>query len=238
MQRMRLLTLLIFLGGFADAAHSQWVIQESNTTADLRGIRAVGGGIAWASGTHGTLLRTVDGGRVWSACATPPEAEQLDFRGIQAFDAKTAIVMSSGKGDLSRIYKTTDGCQTWQLVLSNPYAPDGFFDAILFLDSQHGLLLGDPTPFSMKTPVEYENNFRLRVTADGGISWGPISAPDYPPLQGNGLHAAGDESAFAASNSSIASYGSWFWFGTSAARVAFRRLYETAEPPQFLFVST
>lgn len=81
MQRMRLLTLLIFLGGFADAAHSQWVIQESNTTADLRGIRAVGGGIAWASGTHGTLLRTVDGGRVWSACATPPEAEQLDFRG-------------------------------------------------------------------------------------------------------------------------------------------------------------
>jgi len=146
--------------------------------------------------------------------------------------------MSSGKGDLSRLYKTTDGCHTWKLVLSNPYAPDGFFDAILFLDSQHGLLFGDPTPLSMKTPIEYPYDFRLRVTADGGITWEPVSAPDVVPRHpGNGLHAAGDESAFAASNSIIASYQGWFWFGTSSARVASRRLYRTAAPPDSLFRS-
>ena len=100
-----------------------------DTTADLRGIDNVGGGVAWASGTNGTVLRTEDGGYLWQACTVPPGAEHLDFRGVQAFDANTAIVMSSGKGDLSRLYKTTDGCQTWKLVFTNP-DKDGFWDAV------------------------------------------------------------------------------------------------------------
>ena len=37
--------------------------------------------------------------------------------------------MSSGKGDLSRLYKTTDACHTWKLVATNP-DPDGFWDAV------------------------------------------------------------------------------------------------------------
>src|ERR1700756_2609763 len=129
--------LLIAGCGFARA---QWTIETSNTTADLRGIHSIGNGVAWASGTNGTVLRTEDGGYVWQLCSVPPGAEKLDFRGIQAFDANTAIVMSSGKGDQSRLYKTTDGCHTWKLILKNPYSPDGFFDAILFLDSHHGIL--------------------------------------------------------------------------------------------------
>jgi hypothetical protein len=66
---------------------------------------------------------------LWQACAVPPGAEHLDFRGVQAFDANTAIVMSSGKGDLSRLYKTTDGCHTWKLVFTNP-DKEGFWDAV------------------------------------------------------------------------------------------------------------
>ena len=85
--------------------------------------------MAWASGTNGTVLRTEDGGYVWQSCTVPPGAEHLDFRGIQAFDANTAIVMSSGKGVLSRLYKTTDGCHTWILVAKNP-DPEGFWDAM------------------------------------------------------------------------------------------------------------
>ncbi|HEV2214554.1 MAG TPA: hypothetical protein VGR64_04630, partial [Terracidiphilus sp.] len=108
---------------------SQWALQTSNTTADLRGIHNVGNGVAWASGTSGTVLRTEDGGYVWQSCSIPPGAEKLDFRGIQAFDANTAIVMSSGKGDLSRLYKTTDGCKSWTLLFTNPDAPNGFWDA-------------------------------------------------------------------------------------------------------------
>ena len=80
---------------------AQFDIEDSNTTASLRGIHNVGGGVAWASGTNGTVLRTEDGGYLWQTCTIPPGAEKLDFRGIQAFDENTAIVMSSGKGDLS-----------------------------------------------------------------------------------------------------------------------------------------
>src|ERR1700758_2485763 len=108
---------------------AQFSLQTSNTTADLRGIHNVGNGVAWASGTNGTVLRTEDGGYVWQTCAVPPGAEKLDFRGVQGFDANTAIVMSSGKGDLSRLYKTTDGCRSWKLVFTNP-DPEGFFDSI------------------------------------------------------------------------------------------------------------
>src|SRR6202050_1386678 len=134
-----------FILSAAGAARAQWTIENSGTTADLRGIDNVGGGVAWASGTNGTVLRTEDGGYVWQACSIPPGAEHLDFRGIQAFDANTAIVMSSGKGDLSRLYKTTDGCQTWKLVFTNP-DKDGFWDAIRVTAAKTVLMIGDPLP--------------------------------------------------------------------------------------------
>ncbi len=223
----------ILLAG-AGSANGQWQMQTSNSTADLRGIDAVGNGVAWASGTQGTVLRTEDGGFVWQSCSLPPGAEALDFRGVQAFDANTALVMASGKGTDSRVYKTTDGCHTWELVLANPYSPDGFFDAILFLDRQHGIVFGDPSPGTLRTPVEGDHDFRIRVTGDGGKTWGPVSAPDGAG-PGKGLHAAGEEAAFAASNSSIASRDGWFWFATSAGRVAGRRLYEGPQRPGALF---
>ena len=121
------LAVLLFAG--LNCAYAQWDLETSNTNADLRGIHSVGNGVAWASGTNGTVLRTEDGGYVWQSCAVPPGAEKLDFRGIQGFDANTAIVMSSGKGDLSRLYKTTDGCHSWKLVVNNP-DPEGFWDAM------------------------------------------------------------------------------------------------------------
>ena len=108
-----------------------WELQNSTTKAGLRGIHAVGNGVAWASGTNGTILRTEDGGYMWQSCAMPPGAEKLDFRGIWAWDANTAVAMSSGPGDLSRLYKTTDGCSHWKLLYTNP-DKDGFWDAIGF----------------------------------------------------------------------------------------------------------
>ncbi|MGD0347766.1 MAG: hypothetical protein ABSA85_13475 [Terracidiphilus sp.] len=167
------------------AAHAQWEIESSGTTADLRGVDNVGGGVAWASGTNGTVLRTEDGGYLWQACAVPPGAEHLDFRGVQAFDANAAIVMSSGKGDLSRLYKTTDGCHTWKLVFMNPDA-DGFWDALMLnrYDSD-GFVLGDPV----------NGRFSFWETSDKGATWTKSNV--------RGLEALANESAFAASNSSL-----------------------------------
>jgi len=141
---------LVFLLATAITARAQWEIEDSHTNASLRGIHNVGGGVAWASGTGGTVLRTTDDGKTWQTCPVPlagtkDTAEKLDFRGIQAFDEKTAIVMSSGPGDLSRLYKTTDGCQTWKLLFTNP-DKDGFWDALVSDESgdRRLILVGDP----------------------------------------------------------------------------------------------
>jgi photosystem II stability/assembly factor-like uncharacterized protein len=180
----RILSLLI-LALVTVPASAQWQIQTSNTTADLRGIHSIGNGVAWASGTNGTVLRTEDSGYVWQTCSIPPGAEHLDFRGIQAFNADTAIVMSSGKGDQSRLYKTSDGCHTWALLFTNP-DPDGFWDAVvlnrLALD---GELMGDPV----------DGKFAFWETQDKGNSWQRQKVA--------GLDALADEGAFAASNSSL-----------------------------------
>ncbi len=175
----------------ASAAHAQFEIQDSTTTADLRAIVSVGNGTAWASGTHGTVLRTEDSGYMWQGCTVPPGAEKLDFRGIQAFDDRTAIVMSSGKGDLSRIYKTTDGCVTWKLVFTNPDA-DGFFDAM----QTDGADPGDPTwaPHLWLLGDPVGGMFALWGSFDWGEHWHRVRQA--------GLAAAPNQTgAFAASNS-------------------------------------
>jgi len=186
-RRMRVISILLLISAHANATrmHAQWTLESSNTTADLRGIHAVGGGVAWASGSNGTVLRTEDGGFLWQTCTVPPGAEHLDFRGIQAFDANTAIVMSSGKGDLSRLYKTSDGCHSWKLVFTNP-DKEGFWDAILLnrFDTD-GEILGDPV----------NGHFAFWETSDKGTTWVRQLTP--------GLEALKQEGAFAASNSAL-----------------------------------
>jgi photosystem II stability/assembly factor-like uncharacterized protein len=187
--------LLLATLTLAATAQAQWTIQTP-TTADLRGIDNVGKGIAWASGTNGTILRTTDTGTHWQLCTIPPNADHLDFRGIQAFDANTAIVMSSGPGDQSRLYKTTDACQTWTLQTSNS-EKEGFWDAVVFQhgnygytigDSQTAVLIGDPVNGRFQTEVMFL-----------GHGWFIDNA---------GCASLSGEAAFAASNSSIFVFGS------------------------------
>ena len=110
--RMRALLLALVVLPLAQA---QFTVQSSGTQAGLRGI-AIGdarGSVAFASGTGGTILHTTDAGAHWTPCTTPPDAASLDFRAVQAFDANTALSMSSGGGAASRVYKTVDDCRTW-----------------------------------------------------------------------------------------------------------------------------
>jgi len=174
-----------------------WEMQNSGTTASLRGIHAVGGGVAWASGTNGTVLRTEDSGYMWQSCAMPSGAEKLDFRGIWAWDADTAIVMSSGPGDQSRLYETIDGCSHWTLLYTNP-DKDGFWDALAFADDEHGAILGDPV----------QDKFIFIETVDKGSHWQRDIA--------GGLKSDQGEGAFAASNSSLVDHaiGTAWMFAT------------------------
>ncbi len=215
-------------------AHAQWQLLDSNSTADLRGIDNVGKGVVWASGSNGTVLRSEDAGYMWQHCAIPPNAGHLDFRGIQAFDNNTAIVMSSGKGPLSRLYKTTDGCQTWKLVFTNP-DKDGFWDAVRFqtiardpaylpVKIGSGILLGDPV----------DGEFVLFRTIDGGNTWTRLSAHKHDRTHAcafGKFAALPGESVFAASNESLAFDDdfTWFFFVTGGAKSRFAYLYHYSE---------
>ncbi len=204
--------LLIFFLTLLGAAVAQPGprVQISHTTESLRGVSAVSREVAWASGTHGTYLRTMDGGRTWTP-AQVPDAGALDFRAVVAFSADEAFLLSAGPGEQSRIYHTSDGGKHWQLQFTNTN-PKGFFDSMVFWDSKHGVVLGDPVADESGTL-----KFELLVTEDGQ-NWRAI-----PPAQ---LPAAMEgEGAFAASNTCIAivpvisDRNIWFATGGKTARV-------------------
>ena len=58
----------------------------------LRGLSAVDDQIVWVSGSNGTVGRSLDGGKTWD-WITVKGYEKRDFRDIEAFDGKTALIM-------------------------------------------------------------------------------------------------------------------------------------------------
>ena len=189
---------------FCGILHAQQVVQlKSNTTENLRGVSVVSRQVAWASGAHGTYLRTLDGGNTWTP-AHVPDAATLDFRDVEAFSADVAYLLSAGPGEASRIYKTQNGGKTWTLQFTNHHS-QGFFDCMAFWDRNHGIALGDPV----------DGEFELIVTEDGGNHWHPVSPTRLPP-------AVEGEGAFAASGTCITVQGRknvWFATGGTVARV-------------------
>ena len=197
---MKAAALLLLAGA---AAAQTWVAQTSGTTASLRGVSAVDSKVVWASGTGGTYLKTTDGGETWTA-AKVPGAEALDFRDVQAFDARTVLLLSIGPGDRSRIYKTADGGAHWQLRFTNPDAK-GFFDAMAFWDARRGIIVGDPV----------DGRFAVFTTDDGGDHWQHRTTPE----------AIAGEGAFAASGTCVLTGRkgeAWFVTGGPKAARVFR----------------
>jgi photosystem II stability/assembly factor-like uncharacterized protein len=205
--------------------HSPWVMQESGTSAGLRGIYSVDGKVAWASGTEGTVLRTLDGGAHWTKCAVPDAATDgatLDFRGVQAWDEQTAIVMASGRGDKSRLYKTIDGCKTWMLLFTNPDRM-GFWDGLQFVPAtgrdqgRIGYLIGDPI----------DGKFTDFISWDYGKTWSRGDHPHPKVAQAND-----GEALFAASNSAmiLIRNGEFFVTGGSSSRSRTLELHVKHDP--------
>ncbi len=208
MARSRIRTGFVLLTAASAFAQSRPKIGFPHTKEDFRGASAVSQQIAWASGTHGTYARTLNGSS-WMP-AQVAGAESLDFRGVVAFSADEAFLMSSGPGEQSRLYHTADGGQHWELQFTNTN-PKGFFDSIAFWDRTHGVALGDPIPDETG-----KLKFEVLLTEDGK-TWHAISPAQLPP-------AMEGEGAFAASNSCIAILGPqdpniWFATGGAAARV-------------------
>ena len=176
-----ILTATLFLSTIVTSG--QWVKQSVDTNASFRGLSVVNDKVVWASGSGGTVIRTVDGGKAWRVI-TVPGAGKLDFRDIEAFDANTAYILSIGNGEESRIYKTIDGGKTWkqQFINKNPKA---FFDAIACWDAKNCIAMSDPV----------DGHYLLISTKDGE-NWNPIVSNQMPATKDG-------EAAFAASGTCL-----------------------------------
>jgi photosystem II stability/assembly factor-like uncharacterized protein len=127
----------------------------------LRGLSVPAAGVVWVSGAGGVVARTSDSGSTWiDVGITEAKEDGLDLRCIVAFDQAEAWAASSGPGEASRLFHTTDGGNSWVTVIRNT-DPAGFYDGLAFWDRQNGMLLGDPT----------EGYLTVLVTGDGGESW-------------------------------------------------------------------
>lgn len=183
-----------------DSRTPHWELKDSGApAARFRGLSAVSRNTAWLAGTQGTVLRTTDGGASWRN-VSPPGAAELQFRDIEAFDARRAVVLAIGEGEASRIYRTEDGGATWTESFRNTDAK-AFYDCLTFFDHRHGLAMSDPV----------DGKFRILSTSDGGRSW--------KVLPNTGMPAALDgEAGFAASGQCLVSSGPRdVWLATGGA---------------------
>jgi photosystem II stability/assembly factor-like uncharacterized protein len=200
---MRLLACVLLLS-FA-AGDSWWTVHQTGVDADLRGLTLVvhrSSTIIWATGSKGTVVRSIDGGETWAPVSIP-SATNLDFRGIQTFDGKSVYVMSSGPGEASRIYKSSDGGTTWEMQYSDK-RKSFFLDALACFDEKRCFALSDPV----------DGKFLVLATTDGA-HWKELPGEHMPPALPN-------EGSFAASNSSLLLFEKsqiYFATGGSAARV-------------------
>lgn len=204
------LVALLILVVSTPAEKSWWKVQTSDIDTNLRAVSApyapdakgVLVPVVWASGSNGVILKSLDEGKTWQRLHVK-DGDALDFRGIVAFNASTAYLMSIGEGEKSHIYKTTDGGETWNLQYSDT-RKEFFLDTIACRSEKECLALGDPI----------NGKFLLLKTADGE-SWNPLTTDNMPP-------ALGAEGAFAASNSCLTLSGDkevFFATGGPAARV-------------------
>ncbi|MDR7128402.1 photosystem II stability/assembly factor-like uncharacterized protein [Algoriphagus sp. 4150] len=169
---------------------SGWDMLETPVESSLRGLSPLTGEIAWASGSNGVWLRTIDGGKSWDH-GVVAGLDTVDFRSIHAFDAMTAIVVSAGQPAV--IYKTKDGGESWDLKhQENEFA---FLDGISFASSSRGFVVGDPA----------HGKWTIIQTANQGNTWYHIdSLPE----------AVEGEAAFAASSTSLFAKGNQLWLGS------------------------
>jgi photosystem II stability/assembly factor-like uncharacterized protein len=174
----------------------------TGSTQQFRGLDAVDYRTAWVGSNGGQVLRTTDGGRSWQD-VSPPASAGLQFRDVEAQDARRASVLAAGEGNASRIYTTSDGGRSWTLAFVND-EPSAFYDCMAFYPGHRdGLALSDPVG----------GKFRLIATHDGGRSWHVLPNGGMPP-------ALPGEAGFAASGTCLVTSGRDAWFASGGGPVA------------------
>ncbi|BDD09286.1 oxidoreductase [Fulvitalea axinellae] len=183
----RKLLLLLLLPLFSCETKPKTIVytpQESGSKSHIRGLMAVNDSVCWYSASKGIVGLTMDGGKSWTT-TTVQGADSLDFRDIEAFSGKRALILSAGSP--GRIYLTENAGLNWKMVHEDT-RPEIFYDGMDFANKLDGAVYGDPI----------NGEQQVLHTANGGMTWEKVSvsSDDVPILK--------QEAGFAASGSGLA----------------------------------
>jgi photosystem II stability/assembly factor-like uncharacterized protein len=175
------LALTSSMGSAQESPSAFWKVQPTGTTASFRGLHALDRQHAWACGSQGTVVRTIDGGQTWTRHAIEG-LEQTELRSIHAWSTTELVVATAGTP--CRIYLSDDAGTSWTIVFEDTDSR-AFLDGLRFWDDERGFVFGDPL----------ENRLMAWITRDRGRTWQKSSESPLAMRDG--------EAGFAASNSSL-----------------------------------
>lgn len=167
---MKQLLLCFFLSVCSHLLSAQTIeVIDSSRKASFRGLSVVSDEVVWVSGSNGTVGLSTDAGKTFSWMKIPGY-EKRDFRDIEAFDAKTAIIMAIDTPAV--LLKTSDGGKTWKKVFEDTRA-GMFLDAMEFWNTESGIVIGDPV----------DGKIFIARTFDGGEHWRGLPDAYYPTAE-------------------------------------------------------
>ena len=184
----------------AGALHRAWgqriEILHADRPVSLRGLSVVNDKVIWVSGSKGTVGKSVDGGKHWEWIVVPGY-ETRDFRDIEGFDRRTAVIIAIAHP--AQILRTENGGKSWELIYENQ-TKGMFLDAMDFSDDRKGILVGDVV----------NGHLFLARTSDGGRSW----------LEEFNSHSSADstEGCFASSGTNVRLQSSGDYFFVTGGR--------------------
>jgi hypothetical protein len=178
----RLIMLLVFILANALCEAQEISLLTSGKPVSLRGLSVINDKIVWVSGSAGSVGLSTNGGNTWKWIQVL-HYEKSDFRDIEAFSDREAVVM--GITEPAVILRTIDGGNSWTTVFEDS-SKSVFLDAMDF-NLERGTVVGDPI----------NGKIFLAQTEDGGKSWKKTNPPGFPT-------AAEGEAFFASSGSNLA----------------------------------
>jgi photosystem II stability/assembly factor-like uncharacterized protein len=171
--------------------NADWVEQTNPVTTDLFGAWAVNNDVCWISGVNGVVIRTTNGGAVWSL-ANNGLPSQIGFYTICALSSDICWTGAEN----GSLWRTTNGGVSWDSIPLNPTNP--FIDVIHFFNANLGFIIADPSG----------GMWRYYITTNGGATW---------TLGANAPAAIGNEASY--NNSYCALDTAHIWFGTNNSQI-------------------
>jgi photosystem II stability/assembly factor-like uncharacterized protein len=182
MRIIKIVLGLLLLGQQSVAQNPIKILTEKKGIS-LRGLSVPSEKVVWASGSKGTVVKSVNGGESFEWLQVKG-FETRDFRAIHAWDDKEVLIVAIAAPAV--ILKTMDGGISWNKVYENADT-SMFLDAVKFKDNFKGTVIGDPI----------NDTIFLLNTEDRGNHWNKVKPSFWKSNVFEG------EAFFASSNSNL-----------------------------------